>query len=650
MQRKDRLVLMGDFETSVFKNQTFTQVWASGLVKVSLQSDIKDCIIHNNIYDTFEYLFNLKRDVTVFYHNLKFDGTFILNYLENNGFTFSYKKEDGHIKRNNKKYMMPRSYNTFISDMGQWYSITVKTPQNHTINFCDSLKILPFSVADIGKAFKTKYQKSVINYVGERFEYGEITQEERDYLARDLLVPAHALAILFEKGMTKLTIGSNALNEYREICKLSYFNGFFDRHFKNLENFESPVENMDTDTYIRNSYVGGWCYVKKLYQGVQVGSGCVADVNSLYPSVMQDKNNTYPVGNPHNFYKAIPKMVLENPQKYYFFVRVKTRFYLKDKKLPFLHIRGTPYYKATENLETSDILIKDKYYKKIITPNGELEAIPILTLTQTDFYLLQKHYNLVDFEILDGIYFRAVTGNFLFGEYIEKWSEVKKTSKGATRTLAKLMLNNLYGKFATNKSSNWKLPHMTEGVLEFEQIKENDKKLISIAIGSAITAHARYFTIKAAQKNYHAFMYADTDSIHCTCKPSELKGVAVHPSNFNCWKIENEFDFAIFTRQKTYIEHNIIADGEPCKPYYNIKCAGMNKKCKDLLRLSLRDESITLEEFKEKYISVNEEQLEFIKEKRTIADFKKGLKIYGKLLPKIIKGGTVLEETYFTLN
>jgi hypothetical protein len=126
--------------------------------------------------------------------------------------------------------------------------------------------------------------------------------------------------------------------------------------------------------------------------------------------------------------------------------------------------------------------------------------------------------------------------------------------------------------------------------------------------------------------------------------------VTVHPSNFNCWKIENEFDFAIFTRQKTYIEHNIIADGEPCAPYYNIKCAGMNKKCKDLLRLSLRDESITLEEFKEKYISINQEQLEFIKEKRTITDFKKGLKIYGKLLPKIIRGGTVLEETYFTLN
>ena len=115
--------------------------------------------------------------------------------------------------------------------------------------------------------------------------------------------------------------------------KKYYSDNAFKEMFPNLygDNYvlnEDIFGSKSAGEYIRKSYRGGWCYVKKLYQGIKVGSGCVADVNSLYPSVMQDKNNTYPVGNPHNFYKAIPKMVLENPQKYYFFVFQHHLFYL----------------------------------------------------------------------------------------------------------------------------------------------------------------------------------------------------------------------------------------------------------------------------------------------------------------------------------
>ena len=64
------------------------------------------------------------------------------------------------------------------------------------------------------------------------------------------------------------------------------------------------------------------------------------------------------------------------------------------------------------------------------------DSAVILTLTQTDYQLLQEHYELKDTEILDGCYFDAKIG--IFDAYIDKYKKIKAESKGAKRTLAKL--------------------------------------------------------------------------------------------------------------------------------------------------------------------------------------------------------------------
>ncbi len=129
-------------------------------------------------------------------------------------------------------------------------------------------------------------------------------------------------------------------------------------------------------------------------------------------------------------------------------------------------------------------------------------------------------------------------------------------SKGALRTLAKLFLNNLYGKLAMSDDSSFKYAYLKpNGVVGFISVEEHKKNAGYIAIGSAITSYARNFTIRAAQQNYDTFCYADTDSIHCECPSDQVKGVVVHPTKFCCWKNESNWDKAVFTRQKTYIEH-----------------------------------------------------------------------------------------------
>ena len=310
-------------------------------------------------------------------------------------------------------------------------------------------------------------------------------------------------------------------------------------------------------------------------------------------------------------------------------------------------------------LTTSDIYDSehDKYISKYKDIEGNIHDVIVeLTLTKTDYILLKEHYDLECTEILDGCWFNARTG--LFDEYINKYAEIKKRSKGAIRTLAKLFLNNLYGKFATSTDSSFKTVYVKDtGAIGFKTIHQEEKTAGYIAIGSAVTSYARNFTIRHAQMNYYGvdkrgFIYADTDSIHCDLKPEELIGIKVHPSDFECWKLENYWDTAIFVRQKTYIEHVTHEDCEELeKPFYQIKCAGLPPRCKELLGDSLEGKyaNKSTEELEDELEDYYEDEIEFVRIKRTMTDFGPGIIVPSKLMPKQINGGTLLVRTNYEM-
>lgn len=641
--RRQIKYMVGDFETTVYEGQTFTEVWASAVVELGTE-EVK---IHHSLRETYNYLYNLKQNICIYYHNLKFDGSFWLSFLltdlkyEQKLYVNPNNETDVHFLK--EKDLTPKSFVYSISDMGQWYSILIRTPYA-LIEIRDSLKLLPFSVEQIGKSFDTKHKKLEMEYTGLRYAGCPITDNEKRYIANDVLVVKEALEIMQSERHLKLTIGSCCLSEFRKtIDKQDYHSFFPDLTQYKLNPIEYKYSN--ADEYIRHSYRGGWCYLKKGSENRIYSEGITADVNSLYPSMMHSESgNYYPIGQPVFFNGKIPSKCITN--QYYYFVRIRTRFYLKPNKLPFIQIKGSFFYNATEMLETSDIVDKDTgktcvWYKDF---DGNIKKATVeMVLTQTDFELLQEHYNLVDFELLDGCYFRTITG--IFDEYIDKYKKIKQNSTGARRTLAKLFLNNLYGKLSSSDISSFKVAReKDDGSIGFTTFEEHEKKVMYIPIGSAITSYARNFTIRAAQQNYKCFVYADTDSIHCCTTKNNIKGIKIHPSNFCCWKLESYWDKAIFVRQKTYIEHVTHEDDKPIEnPYYNVKCAGMPDRCKKLFLKSM--EGVTDEEL-EKYPKI---QQEFLKTKRTLADFRIGLEVYGKLRPVRIRGGVVLQETTYKM-
>ncbi len=622
---------VGDFETTVYEGQTKTEVWASAVVKIGCE----DVRVDNCLLDTYNYLVGLNRDIIIYYHNLKFDGRFWLSFL-----MCGLKLKQALCSQDPPSFYSPDDMpcNTFsycISNMGQWYSIRIKTVLGRVIEIRDSLKLIPLSVDSIGKSFATKHRKTSIEYTGVRKARGVITDIEREYIANDVLVVKEALEMVFKEGHNRLTIGSCCLEEFKRLLYTDY-----DTVFPNMYNIsidETIYGSKTAGEYIRRAYAGGWCYLVKGKEQKLYHNGCTCDVNSLYPSMMHsDSGNIYPIGQPVFWKGEIPAEALQHDK--YYFVRIRTRFYIRSGYLPTIQLKRNYLYPQTEWLTSSDVYDFDTHtYNRYYDLGGRTyEARPVITLTCTDFELMKRHYTLKDCEILDGCYFNTVIG--VFDDYINKYKHIKETSTGGRRQISKLYLNNLYGKMGSTTNSSFKFAELRgDGTIGFREVTEFNKIPGYIPIGAAITSYARHFTITAAQANYHGvdkpgFIYADTDSIHVDMPKTDIVSIHIHQTDFCKWKIETEWDIGFFVRQKTYIE---CADG-----VMDIKCAGLPERCKELLAHSMGYQQTTAK---------NESEEEFLKVKRCITDFTHGLDIPGKLVPKGIPGGVVLTETTYKM-
>lgn len=643
---------MCDFETTVYEGQKDTQVWASAIVPISTDgvtdSDTKDVEIFHSIEGLFDYVFDMKVNVVLYFHNLKFDGEFILNhFIIQEKYVQAFEVIDGNKVWKKDRDMLSGEIKYMISDMGQWYDIVIKKGKQ-VVQIRDSLKLLPFSVKRIGQSFGTKHKKLDMKYEGFRYPGCTITDAEKEYIANDVLVVKEALEIMFLQGHNNLTIGACCMEEYKRLTGKKEYDLFFPDLYQIEINSELHGAKTAGD-WIRKSYRGGWCYLVKGKENKLFKNGTTADVNSLYPSVMSSESGScYPTGKPMFWSGSLPEEA-RGANKYYF-IRIRTRFKIKPRYLPFIQVKGSPLYKPTECLTTSDIYNRKdgKYYDHYIDVNGDTRpAIVELTLTMTDYELIKEHYFLYDTEEIDGCWFYSQKG--IFDYYINKYKKIKMESKGAVRELAKLFLNNLYGKMASSTNSSFKVVYEKEDKsVGFTTQQESDKKPGYIAVGSAITSYARNFTIRAAQKNYHGvdnpgFIYADTDSIHCDLPADKIVGIKVHDRDFCCWKLESSWDYAWFCRQKTYIEHVVKENLEPIdNPYFSIKCAGMPQRCKELFLKSMTGENYSNKDY-------DAEEQEFLSKRRTIQDFTIGLKVPGKLVPKHIRGGVLLCKTTYEM-
>jgi hypothetical protein len=573
---------VADFETTTTEENCF--VWAYAICEVNNRENV---ILGTNIDDFMSWCENQKESIKVFFHNLKFDGQFILTWLFHNGYRHTTNEETKETK----------TFNTLISDKGMYYVIEVifkrKGKAVKKVIFQDSLKLIPLSVDGIAKSFKLEQQKGSIDYDSHNNlpKDTPLTEEEISYITNDVQIVAYAIDYFYSQGLDRMTIGSCALSEYKKLITKRNFEKYF------------PTPKYHED--VKQSYRGGFTYLNPKFAGKTIGNGVVFDVNSLYPSVMYDCY--LPYGTPIFFEGEYQEDYL-----YPLYTQMlRCSFELKKDKIPTIQIKHNGLFKGNEYLTSSN------------------DEEVVLCLNSVDLKLFFEQYDVYNPEYISGWKFKSTKG--LFTDYIDKWSnakiEAKKEGNHGLYLISKLFLNSLYGKFGTDTKVKSKIPYIGEDdVVHYYDSEDEEREGIYIAIASFITSYARLKTISSAQKitdDYNAgksniqFVYADTDSLHLSSPDFKLPDLDIDDTRLGAWKFESKFNKAKFLRQKCYIE-NSTEDIENDNPEYELKItvAGMPKGC---------------------YPYVN------------FRNFKIGASYKGKKQPKIVKGGVILREVDFTI-
>lgn len=547
-RRTSKELLVGDFETTTDPLDCRVWLWAS----VDIQSESFEWGI--DIESFIKFLFD--RNCVMWFHNLAFDGSFVIDWLLRNNYN--------HVSNNPQ----PGEFTTLISAMGKFYTIKICWQKDKFTEMRDSLKKLPMGVSAISKAFDLEESKGSIDYSAFRPIGYMPDSNELEYVRKDVLIVAKALKQQLDKGLDALTVGSDALREYKSI----YTQKWFERTF--------PILDKETDMSLRRAYRGGFTYADPRFSRRLLNEGKVYDVNSLYPSVMYDR--MLPYGHPV-WIDGGPKEVPDYPL---FIMSVTMTASIKRHKIPCIQIKGFSYFSSTE------------YQRRIEEP-------VTISCTSVDWQLWNDHYD-IDVLSFNGCwYFQAESG--MFNNYIDKWSKVKSESTGGMRALAKLMLNSLYGKFATNPDVTPKVPILEHDRVRLVLGEPEEREPVYTAMGAFITAYAREFTIRSAQEHYFRFAYADTDSLHLV--GSEDVRLEVHPTKLGAWKHEYNFTEAFFMRAKGYTERH--EDG----------------------KLETHIAGLPVEAAKQV----------------TFDHYKTGHVFGGKLSPKRVPGGIVLEDVGFTL-
>jgi len=353
-------VWAADFETTTKSNlekDGKIRVWLWSLVSTDMKQEYYGTTIETFIEKIKELECQL-----IFFHNLRFDGQFLINHFVDNNWQYGV------------------DYSIILSTEGQWYQIALANGVN-TIKIWDSAKKFPgLTVAKLAKMYNYPDKKEKPHFETYRGLDYQPTEEEIEYCLQDSRIVAYAIGKQFELGYTSMTLSSDAFKG----VQASINQGRFWKYWRK----EMPELSKKWDDFIRPSYKGGWTYLNPKFADKTLHNIKVYDVNSLYPWVMRDC--LLPCGEPrirkpYGGELSIVKFVCD--------------FELKEGMLPMMQIKGQPHiYKGSEYLKRS---LKEES----------------LTMTNIDFELFTKHY---DVEILSEPYyvsFNAKVG--LLKDYID---------------------------------------------------------------------------------------------------------------------------------------------------------------------------------------------------------------------------------------
>lgn len=630
--------LVSDFETSYTDEKKINvRVWAWGLLDY-ITGEYQE---GNHIDSFFDRILNDKKVYDIGFHNLKFDGSFIIPQLFKRGYTYLNNTEFMERWQNGDNMRGLFTHNITVN--GQWFSITIVKEKNANkstpafVHIWDTYKLFPKKLSEIGLQYNTDVQKMKVDqafYEAIRPEGHILTELESAYLKADCQVLALALRAQLEKyGTIYRTQASKAFHFFKECCTDEAGNPNYKRKYEGMQQwtvptiegledyagatvrylprqvrdkidnsgqrlinaFEYYIPDFDVWTDIKRAYGGGISYVNPYYAERSINSPVtVIDVNSMYPYCLR----TFPI--PYGRFMKIdgaPDFKKEGAWIAGAYVSFKLK---SDSNLPCIQIKekyGREWLR--ESTDWKKYGEEDKYNEDIIF------------FTSVDYETYKENYDFTVHKWLYHYYFPNVANKdgktFIDKFYAEKqkadniMTRIKKEKPDSflsdsdylkaslDRQEAKIAMNSAYGKHGTKY-----FLYSKDSVFEGEDVPVHYVPETKLArdpkepshyycpYAAFVTSYARRMLVTCWNAFKGRALYCDTDSIHFLGTPDtfpeEIIDTVDNDKSGALGLWKVENTFAKARYIRAKTYIEVTADGEAV-----ITCAGATPEIKELM-------------------------------------------------------------------
>lgn len=471
------------------------------------------------------------------FHNIKFDGSYVIPWLMSNGYTLSTSKP------------LPNQFSVLVDEMNNWYSITIQVTKRRKVTLWDSLKLFPTPLEYLPDIYGTqtkKVRESQDWYMEERPDGYIPNERDLEYFENDLQVPAETLNAhieLFDVRFKKTQASQ------------SFYN--FTQTFPAWK-WRFPALTDEQDNAIRLAYWGGISHVNPIHQGKDILNIGVDDINSSYPD--KAANNKLPYGTCIAEYGEG-----KTPDFSKFWIaEAIVEFKLKPNCIPCIPskaiVEGRP-------------LVVNKWV-------NDSQGIVKMDFSSIDYETIKMSYDFTVYRWNWSMHWawkiqREVakfvnTNNEIkvkYSKLAKKTNDTElKIEYNTKRNRAKIDNNSFYGKFGEEVIKYGKQPEMTEDGVKWvvgdpDIQSEYSRKYLPVAI--AITAWGRQQLVIMSNILGKHFIYCDTDSVHyelagaSLIEQAEKDGIIQRdPEKLGAWKLEGTFVWGRYLRAKCYMEED----------------------------------------------------------------------------------------------
>lgn len=556
-------VYFADFETLTYGSNDYNKLGHTDIYMWCILESKDKYWLGTDLDSFFQ---TILKDLTnyniIYFHNLPFDGNFIIKWLFRNKFFFI---KEGKIKKNSKCFTLFNKGKNIYKIEVNWklHSRRVR------VIFQCSLKILSSSIKQLGRQFgfnKMEASEELIEmgiikneeefYHKGGFNMDPVFKEKMEkYIIQDCLIAKMSFDSFVENIRNSGLLYSkkfknDAFNIYKKMTAGAISYHLSKNFIYQQNNHWYPKYFIKAKDYMLSKkwFSGGFTqfnpkYHDKLLKNID---GLVLDINSSYPFSMT---------------KLLPLGALE-----------ERRNPLWKHHLEFYEIH------------VKEAWIKNKYWNFVILRNWKKEGIQMGERYCRRLNNFVCYYSKEEWEFINKIYYFEIKkikkyyceADYILKDFVEKLYYYKENSKSAGEKLTwKIMLNSLFGKQATRLEFEAELVvdketydkyNLKDKIFFKEEaryvsrkgqdnfffqkdlytlgtllLENNKEKCSNILIAAMITSYSRLMLWEAIDKvGISNWLYGDTDSIFIkNWKEEDIKNILeVDSKKLGAWDIE----------------------------------------------------------------------------------------------------------------